>query len=138
MDIPTFKAQCGNCGCSFEHPSLGDHVYGEMILCTADGKHFAWASAFATFPQRIRALMRALPAGSYWRAVAALADPISSQRLTAELHCPHCSSTNIASWAGDRIGSANVQAASFFQAEALSSEALELRIAQGAGDRGGI
>ena len=44
--ISTFMAKCGSCGAEFEHPSLGDFSYGEIIFYTEDGKNQVNANAF--------------------------------------------------------------------------------------------
>jgi hypothetical protein len=128
--ITTFQAKCANCGQLFEHPSLGDQAYGEMILCSADGKHFAWISAFAELPQRVSALLPGASAMVFWNAIACLADPIASQQLTPRLHCSFCSSDNIEFWEGERIGVMNVPEALFCDVSELPTSELKLRVSE--------
>lgn len=125
--ISTFEAKCASCGKTFEHPSLGP-VYGELMLCSTDGKHYAWASAFSELPQKLSALLPGASAKMFWRAVAHLADPISEQKLADQIHCSHCASSNIEFWEGERIGVMSVPEASFRDASALSAQELQLRV----------
>lgn len=126
-DIPTFEAKCASCGQTFEHPSLGP-AYGEAILCSFDGKHYAWASVFSELPQKIRVLLQGATTNEFWEAVAHLADPVLGQELVIPIHCSHCASTNIKFWEGKRVGVMSVPEASFLGASALSAQELQLRV----------
>lgn len=128
-DIPTFLAKCGNCKQTFAHPSLGDFAYGEAILCSVDGKHYATVSAFTEFSQSVRALM---PSGSsgFWGVLASLADSIDDNGYSPLIHCPVCSSDNIEFWDGERIGVASVPEALFVGVATLPERDLKLLVAQ--------
>ena len=125
--ITTFEAKCASCGKTFEHPSLGP-AYGEIMLCSTDGKHYSWASAFSELPQKLNALLPGVSANIFWGALAHFADPISGQKLAAHIHCSHCASSNIELWEGKRIGVMSVPEASFHDASALSAQELRLRV----------
>ncbi|MCC6271775.1 MAG: hypothetical protein IT190_10895 [Microbacteriaceae bacterium] len=126
--IATFEAKCGDCGHCFPHPSLGDLSYGEKLFCTLDGSSYAYASAFTAFGQRVSALKKPEAAGEYWAILASLADPISGRPLSHRIHCPQCSSGNLASWDGRKLGVVQVPDATFVSATNLSSEELSRRV----------
>jgi hypothetical protein len=128
-EIAVFEAQCGNCARHFSHPSLGDCAYGEVLLCTLDGNHYATVSAFTDFSQRVEALMGSEAENSFWSVLASLADAISGQPLSSGIRCPHCASDNIAYWEGRRVGVSEVPEATFTQAAALTEDALARRVA---------
>ena len=125
-EITTVAAKCANCEQSFSHPSFGDFSYGEDVLSTVDGKHFATVNAFDEFPQRVAALAGQSP---IWPVLASLADPIAAQRLTASIRCPHCGSAHLEYWGGHKTGVAVVPAATFVSAATLSKDALVASIA---------
>lgn len=120
-EIATFAAECANCGKHFSHPLLGDFSYGEAILCTADGKHFATVSAFEPFAQRVAPLVNS---GTIWPVLASLADPIAGQPLKSSVRCPQCGSGKLKSWGSNKTGSTQVPAASFAVASALNDSEL--------------
>ena len=128
-DATTFRANCGNCKQTFAHPSLGDFAYGEAILCSVDGKHYATASAFSEFPERVRALMPST-SSDFWAVLASLADAIDGKGYSPHIHCPFCSSNNIEFWEGERIGVTSVPEALFVGASALPDHDLKLLVAQ--------
>jgi hypothetical protein len=127
-EIATFEAKCGNCGRCFSHPSLGDLVYGEVVLCSLNGSHYATASAFTEFCERVSALIRPEHKRSYWSIVASLADPISDQPLSSSLRCPHCASAQLEYWDGKKLGVMQVPEATFRSAMGLSPDELERKI----------
>ena len=100
------------------------------MLCSADGKHYAWASAFAEVPQKISSMLPEASAKVFWRVVAELADSVFEQNLCAQIHCPHCASSDIAFWEGQPVGSLSVTEASFLAASALSAQELQLRVSK--------
>lgn len=124
-EIATFAAECANCGQHFSHPYLGELSYGEAILCTADGKHFAMVSAFEPFAQRVAPLVKT---GTIWSVLASLADPIAGQPLKSSVQCPHCGSGKLKSWGGNKTGSTQVSPASFTVASALHGSELVRRV----------
>jgi Zn finger protein HypA/HybF involved in hydrogenase expression len=136
-EISLLEAKCASCGQLFSHPSLGDFSYGEVVLCTVDGKHFATAEAFGEFAQRVSALVKSSSSASFWPVLASLADPISGQSLTHVVHCPHCGSKNLEYWDGRRTGSVAVPAATFAVTSLLSPESLAKRIGAAAPDQQG-
>jgi hypothetical protein len=125
-EITTAAAKCANCCQSFSHPSLGDYSYGQAVLSTTDGKHFATVDAFAEFPQRAAALAGQ---GDIWPVLASLADPIAGQSLSASIHCAHCGSSRLEFWGGNKSGTVHVPAATFSAASSLSKDLLTARIA---------
>ena len=130
-EIPTFAALCADCRESFGHPLLSDFSYGENIFYTVDGKHCASTDAFGPFAQRVHALFKSnnCKSGTFWEVLASLADPIAGQPLTPSIRCPHCGSTNLASWGGGKVGSVQVPTASFALASELSDDEIIERIA---------
>ena len=127
-EITLSEAQCANCTRHFAHPDMGDFAYGEALLCTMDGRYHATVSGFTPFSERVRALISSSGSYSLWSILASLADPISGQRLTFGLRCPHCASDNIVYWAGRRVGVSEVPEATFTGAAALSEEELARRV----------
>jgi ribosomal protein S27E len=123
--ITTVAAKCANCCQSFCHPSLGDFSYGQAVLSTTDGRHFATVDAFAEFPQLAAALAGQ---SDIWPILASLADPIARQSLSASIHCPHCGSARLESWGGSKSGSMLVPEATFIAASSLSKDLLAARI----------
>ena len=128
-NIALLEAKCADCGHLFGHPSLGDFAYGEAILCTADGKHYATVDAFNEFSVRVHALVKSAGNSSLWPALAALADPVAGQQLTTSTHCPKCASNNLESWGGQILGVASVPEARFTAAANLSSSLLAQHVA---------
>ncbi len=128
-EIAVFEAQCANCTRDFSHPSLGDFAYGEVLLCTMDGRHHAFVSGLSDFAERVRALIPPTGIGSFWSILASLADPICGQPLSSAIRCPHCASANIAYWEGRRVGVIRVPEATFTHAAVLSDEELARRVA---------
>lgn len=128
-DLPLLEAKCNDCGQLFGHPSLGDFAYGEALLCTVDGKHYATVDAFSEFPTRVHALVKSAGATSLWHALAALADPVAGQQLAPGVRCPHCTSSNLEYWGGRQVGIACVPQASFAAVATLSSELLAQHMA---------
>ncbi len=119
--LPTFEAVCRLCGRTFSHPSLGDFAYGEAVLCSASGKHYATVDAFTAVAQRVGSTLASSGHGALWEALAALADRIDGEALTASIRCPHCSSDDLVSWGGPRTGTRDVPEAGF-EACALMSD----------------
>lgn len=128
-DITTFRANCRNCKQTFAHPSLGDFGYGEAILCSVDGKHYATVSAFSEFPQRVRDFMRST-SSNFWAVLASLADSIDGKGYSPNIHCPFCSSNDIEFWEGERIGVTSVPEALFVGASALPEHDLKILVAK--------
>ena len=128
-NIALLEAKCADCGHLFGSPSLGDFAYGETILCTADGKHYATVDAFNEFAVRVHAVVKSAGNSSLWSALAALADPVAGHQLTTSIHCPKCASNNLESWGGQKLGVASVLAASFTAAASLSSDLLAQHVA---------
>jgi hypothetical protein len=124
-EIATVEAKCGKCCQLFSHPSLGDFSYGQAVLFTTDGKHFATVDAFAEFPQRIAALARP---DDVWPVLASLADPIAGQYFSASIHCPHCATSCLEYWGGNKSGALLVPAATFVAASSLGDDLLAARI----------
>ena len=125
-EIPTFEAKCGDCGEIFSRPELGDFSYGEAILSTADGRTFATVSGFGDFQERVATLVKGK---SIWPALAALADPIDDQPLVSSSVCPSCLGSNLAYWAGKKVGLMQVEEAGFTQSEALPTDVLATKLA---------
>ena len=123
-EIALLEAKCAECGNIFSHPSLGDFIYGEVVLCTADGKNYATADGFSDFAQRLKTVATSRSPGGFWPLIASFADPIVGQRLTASIHCPQCASNNLEYWDGQKTGTASIPAATFLSASQLSLEAL--------------
>ncbi len=128
-DVTTFRVNCSNCKHTFACPSLGDFAYGEAILCSLDGKHYATVSAFSEFPQRVRALMPST-SSDFWAVVASLADSIDGKGYSSHIHCPFCSSNKIELWDGERVGGRSIPEALFVGASALPEHDLKLLVAQ--------
>lgn len=118
--ISLFRAKCKCCGKHFEHPSVGDFAYGEYVLYTTDGKHQVLASAFGEFAEKVGALFSSSVAGSFCAALAKLADPVQGTQLTPNIHCPHCASTELEYWEGERVGFTALPEATFLKASLLS------------------
>ena len=123
-EIPLLEAKCASCGQLFSHPSLGDFSYGEVVLCTTDGHHYATADAFGEFARRLTKLIDPSSSTTFWSILASLADPISGQILVHSIHCPSCKSSKLEYWDGHKTGVIDVPAATFAVASVLSSESL--------------
>ena len=89
-----YSVGCTNCRRQFELPSLGDMTYGDVLLhgergtvhryvCVLD--HPVWRVIETVLGPRA-------PEGSvqWWRALAALADPVEGQHLQVDAVCPYC------------------------------------------------
>jgi len=126
--VSVLEAKCASCGCLFSHPSLGDFAYGEALLCTADGKHYATVDISSDFVQRLNHLVKQSGASQLWPALASLADPVAGQSLTQSIRCPHCASDSLEYWGGQMTGTAMVPEATFLSASALSPSQLAKRI----------
>jgi len=133
-EISTFQAKCHQCSASFSHPSLGDFSYGENLFFTGDGKHSVYANAFDEFPKKVRQLLGDEDPSQFWNVLASLADPISEQPLIQKLVCPHCGSTSLESWNGNRVGSLSVPPASFQGSSQLNDNDLSRRIQKALGN----
>jgi hypothetical protein len=127
-EIATFQAKCGTCHDAFEHPSLGDQAYGEAVLTSADGKHYAWVSAFSEQPNRVGTLLPGASAKIFWGSIAYLADEVAGQKLTAQIHCALCGSDQIEFWQGERVGTMSVPETTFSSIAQTSSCELQERI----------
>ena len=125
--VPTFEAKCAKCASQFDHPTFGDFTYGEIIFYTIDGKQKAWASAFATFPQRVKSMLDSSRPKDFWGILASFADPIMGQKLVAHLVCPNCTSDCIEYWSGKHIGVELVQEAMFLNSSQLDDLTLVLK-----------
>lgn len=121
---------CATCGHVFAHPALGDHVYGEALLCSADGRHFAVANAFDALPQRVAALLPDGADARFWPVLAALANPIEGQPLAHGLRCPQCGGSQLRYRDGDRLGAQPVADAGFGAAMALTDVDLQAVISR--------
>ena len=97
-------AKCGSCGAEFEHPSIGDFSYGEIIFYTEDGKNQAYANAFDSFPQKIKDILDTLGLNAFWDTLATISDPVCGQQLVSSIRCSSCSSQIIEYWEGERVG----------------------------------
>ncbi|MBD8872233.1 hypothetical protein [Rhodanobacter sp. DHB23] len=128
-DIALLEAKCADCGRLFGHPSLGDFAYGEVVLCTADGKHYATVDAFNEFAVQVRAVVKSGSTSSIWPALAALADPVAGQQFTTSVHCPHCASNNLEYWGGQKVGVTCVPEVSFATVAKLSPSLLAQHMA---------
>ena len=122
--ISCFIAKCGNCKKPFERPSLGSYSYGECLFNTIDGKYYVLASAFDSFPEKVKKLIPGNRSGMFWPVLAHLADPIQQLNLTSKIVCPHCNSTNIEVIEGERTGESVVNEVSFLNSTKLSSQEL--------------
>lgn len=89
--LALLEGGCALCGHVFAHPALGDHAYGEALLCSADGHHVVVASAFDPVPQRVAALLPAGADARFWPVLAALAD-----RSGASRWCTACVARSVA------------------------------------------
>ena len=126
--VSVLEAKCASCGCLFGHPSLGDLAYGEAVLCTADGKHYATVDAWSGFSQGVMHLVKQSGASLLWPVLASLADPIAGQPLTYSIRCPDCASDSLQYWGGQKAGTAQVPEATFISASTLSPIHLAERI----------
>lgn len=111
--LPLFEAGCAACSERFAHPSLGDFVYGQLLLCSEDGRHHARVDGFAAFPAQVATLLPDAADHALWPVLAALADPPEGSSWSVRLHCPHCGSAELAFQQGQRCGSAEVPMATF-------------------------
>lgn len=111
--LPTLEAKCRRCGGTFSHPSLGDFSYGEALLCSESGRYYVTLDGFSAVAQRVRATLTSPEPGELWKALAALADPVEGEALSATIRCPTCSSDDLASWGGRVTGTREVAEASF-------------------------
>ncbi len=121
---PIFLARCVACDSSFSRPELSDQEYGAVILSTSDGAHHAYVTAFDEFPKRVSNLIK----NDIWQKLARLADPINGRILVSERPCPHCGSTNLKSWSGEKTGETKINLVTFALAEKLSDDQLRKRI----------
>lgn len=119
--LPTFEATCARCGATFSHPSLGDFSYGEALLCSANGKSYATVDGSTALARQVGAASTPSKPGELWRTLAALADKIDGQPMTASIRCPHCASETLASWGGRTTGTRDVPEASFQDHERLAA-----------------
>lgn len=126
--VATFQAKCRDCSHVFDHPSLGEHAYGEVLLCSNNGLAYVWVSAFSVLPKKVASLMPNARAEDFWKIVAALADPVEGQKLGSGVHCTSCSSGVLEFWEGERLGSMEIAEGTFHAAEAWSPEELEQRV----------
>ncbi len=127
-EIALLEGKCADCEHVFGHPSLGDFAYGEVVLSTVDGKHYATADAFGKFAQRVDALVKSDASRSLWPLLASLADPIGGQPLTHSICCPHCASDKLEYWGGRQVGTLAVPEASFAASSAFSADVLAAHI----------
>ena len=105
-EIGTIEAKCDDCGNTFDHPDLGDFVYGEFIFCSENGKVHAFCGAFEATAKLIQVLLPEDCGAEMFQAeLANLADPILDHKLTTRIHCPNCFSINIESWPDVNTGS---------------------------------
>jgi hypothetical protein len=130
VSIAECEAECGQCGCRFQHPWLGDFSYGEAVFATADGSSFAIASAQSPFARRVAALVSTHQARRFWEVLAGLADPLEGQALLCGLVCPWCFSREIARWGTPSGNFVSVREATFESAEQLESPLLARRVAE--------
>ncbi|WP_116811762.1 hypothetical protein [Steroidobacter cummioxidans] len=119
MNIRLFEARCAACRASFAKPELGDFAYGSFIFTGVSGTVHAYFEAIEN-PVWKRAegfvptLTNGIQRGDFLLAACAhFADPVGGQRLTADHVCPKCRSHELASWAGQRMGEAEIPEASF-------------------------
>ncbi|HBS61484.1 MAG TPA: hypothetical protein DEB32_01860 [Stenotrophomonas sp.] len=126
--LALLEGGCALCGHVFAHPALGDHAYGEALLCSADGHHVVVASAFDPVPQRVAALLPAGADARFWPVLAALADPIGGQPLVHGLRCPQCGGAQLRYHDGHRRGTQAVANAGFVAATALTDLDLQAAI----------
>lgn len=122
------EAKCASCGHVFGRPTLSDFDYGEAVLCTTDGKHYATANAFSDLAERVSTLVKLGESIPFWPTLASLADSISGQTLTTSRLCPQCNSDNLEYWGGKDMGVVTLPQATFTVASALSSDMLARRI----------
>ena len=123
-NILLLEAKCARCHRTFGYPTLSDFAYGEMVLCTLDGKHQALVNAFGEFAQQVSALLESGNNGQFWEVLASLADPLAGQSLTPTKRCPHCGSSDLQSWGGSEVGIANIPSASFESVSSLATASL--------------
>jgi len=130
-EISTYQSKCAECSEVFDHPSLGDMVYGKFIFCSENGKVFAYCNAFEVSAKLIDVLLlKNRDAELFQSALAGLADPIFGQQLTNKLHCPKCHSTNLEYWHGEKSGSMSVTPATYNCLLSLSRDELKLKVSQ--------
>ncbi|PTT63757.1 hypothetical protein [Stenotrophomonas sp. HMWF003] len=111
--VPLFDARCSQCGAMFAHPSLGDAVYGELLLCSVDGRQHAIVEGFSAVPAQVAALLADDPHTALWPVLAALADPPAGASWSVALHCPYCGQPDPAFQEGARCGMVEVPVARF-------------------------
>lgn len=116
--VPLFDARCSHCGAAFAHPSLGDAVYGALMLCSVDGRQHAIVDGFSAVPAQVAALLADDPHTALWPVLAALADPPEGSSWSVELHCPHCGQPDPVFQEGTRRGMADIPLARFSQCAA--------------------
>jgi hypothetical protein len=127
-EISLAEAKCASCRQVFSHPTLGDFSYGEAVLCSLDGKNYAFVNALADFPQRVSSLIKSDKELTFWPTLASLAEPIRGQSLTASIRCSHCGSDKLEYWGGQVTGTASIPEASFTTASELSTNSLAKQI----------
>lgn len=113
LTLPTFEAGCAACGERFAYPSLGDFIYGQLLLCSEDGRHHARVDGFAAFPAQVATLLADTADSALWPVLAALAAPPDGSSWSVQPHCPHCGSAELAFQQGPRCGSVAVPMATF-------------------------
>ncbi len=123
------EAKCRSCRETFSHPGIIDSSYGELVLSSPDGKAYVLASAFGTFPERVRKALSTTEPGRLWKVLAALADPDPSGPYTTTMHCPRCQGVDLEYWNGREAGIALVPEATYSEYEALDDGELGRQIA---------
>lgn len=123
------EAKCRSCHETFSRPGLGDFSYGEMVMNSPDGASYVLASAFGTFPERVRNALPPNETGRFWAVLAMLADHGPSGPYTTTMHCPHCRSANLEYWDGEAAGVALVPEATYSAFEGLDDEELAAKVA---------
>jgi hypothetical protein len=112
--ITTFESNCASCGASFASPQLSELAYGEFVLTGMRGTVYAHLAAIGNEAwDFVQCVIPNADADTFQELVARLADPVDNQPFTMSHVCPACQSNDLASWGGDRIGSADVRNATF-------------------------
>ncbi len=112
MNRFTFKAKCSRCKSEFARPELGDFSYGDTIFTSVSGDTYTYFYAINHPVTDI--VEKSLPSkASFFAVCAQISDPINGQTFVTGHVCPFCNSREMEYWQGARVGSIELNDASF-------------------------
>lgn len=130
MILSLLEAQCADCGTTFSCPQMGDFGYGTFLFHGERGTVHAafealgspvWSYLGSMLDAVTDARIATARVAKLHAACAHFADPVAGQHLRSGIVCPHCHSTRMAWWGGNKTGSAEVTGVTFSRFLALSA-----------------